>query len=236
MKGESLYPREDQIAELTRGVALPLPPLHELHLNSIAELLEGAWSDLQMTQPQALMTGTEPELTALMETRLNELIEGSTYWSNLAFTVARGKETNSFDGKHLEKRPDLSINLVDRKRNFPLVVECKLIDLSSDKSASLYCKDGVIRFVVGDYAWANREAFMLAYVRDGSSVSGALTPVLVKNQKSNPDPYRTEVVPESADHPTLDLARSRHGRIFDYSDGNKPGPISLWHLWVSAGH
>lgn len=237
MNSERLYPRGDQIEELTRGVKLPLAPLNDNHIVIIAEMLAEAWKHLLQSQRQTLLAGNEAEINALMETRLNIALEKTQPWSILVSNVARGKETSSFDGSHLEKRPDLSIQLTDRNRNFPLVVECKIIDHSSQQTVKLYCNNGIVRFVLGEYAWANREAFMLAYVRDGSSIKSSLTPLLRKSQKSNPDPYCTEKVPVSANPLTLDLACSRHSRNFHYLSGlpnNIPGPIDLWHLWIGA--
>ncbi len=239
MSGTSQRPRGDQIAELTRGLQLPLSPLHDFHLIFIAEMLGRAWDDLHHSQQQTLKIGSEPEITALMETRLNVLLDQYPSWSNLVHNVARGKETVSFDRSHLEKRPDLSIFLTNRYRNFPLVVECKIIESSSGKTVRLYCNKGLVKFVQGEYAWATREAFMLAYVRDGSSIDTCLTPLLIENQKTDPDPYCTENLPEATKHSTLDLARSHHSRSFSYlvgSPGTNPGAISLWHLWVSTKH
>lgn len=229
--------RYDQIVELTRGLKLPLSPLSQLHLAFIADMLARAWHDLLQSQHQTLMTGSEAEINALMETRLNTSIGANLAWSNLVKVVARGKETVSFDGSHLEKRPDLSIHLTDRNRNFPLVVECKLIELSSSKTVVMYCNNGLLRFVLGEYAWATCEAFMIAYVRDESSINLSLTPLLVEHQNCDPDPYRTECIPEMYENTTLDLARTRHGRDFQYVSGSPndvPGPIHLWHLWVST--
>ena len=237
MSSTSWHPRGDQIAELTRGLRFPLAPLNEFHLNFIAEMLARAWDDLLHSQRPTLMTGSEPEINTLMKARLNNLIDEDTSLSSLVYNVAPGEETVSFDASHLEKQPDLSIHLTDRKRNFPLVVECKLIEYSSGKTARLYCNKGLVKFVQGEYAWATREAFMLAYVRDGSLISTTLTPLLVENQKVKPDPYSTEIAPVSANHLTLDLAWTRHSRAFKYLSGspnNSPGPISLWHLWVSG--
>ena len=236
MSGISHPARSDQIAELTRGIKLPFEPLHKLHLSSIAELLVQAWSDLQGTQKKVLISGDEAEINALMETRLNLLIGKQSIWSTLVCNVTRGKETVSFDASHLEKRPDLSIYLTNRNRNFPLVVECKIIETSSGKTVQIYCDKGLVRFVKGEYAWGSREAFMLGYVRDGSSITASLTPILLHSQKNTPDPYCTEGSPEIMNGSTLDLAWTNHSRTFTYLCGppnDKPGLISLWHLWVS---
>ncbi|MCP5159014.1 MAG: hypothetical protein H6974_07515 [Gammaproteobacteria bacterium] len=141
----------------------------------------------------------------------------------------------NFDGSHLEKRPDLSISLTDRRRSFPLTVECKLIDANTGKQVDLYCRKGLARFLKGEYAWYAQEAMMLAYVRDGSTISLKLTSYLAKNQTQKTDLFATEKLPELLNSSCSDLARSRHSRKFRYIDQNpddNPGPIAVWHLWL----
>ena len=192
-----VHPREDQVAELTCGQTLPLAPLHEVHLRFIAEVLTRAWSDLLGERRSILLFGSETEVNSLIESRLNALIDEDELWSLLARSVARGRETLSYDGSHLEKRPDLSIHLTDRSPSFPLIVECKVIDARSRRTVDLYCDDGLLRFVRGEYGWATREAFMLAYVRDGSTISSCLAPFLIKSRTRQPDTYLTDALPES---------------------------------------
>jgi hypothetical protein len=150
--------------------------------------------------------------------------------------VVRGGETISFDGKRLELRPDLGIYLTGRNRNFPLVIECKIIDGVSGKGVDLYCKNGIRRFVEGEYALGSSQGLMLAYVRDGSSVSQTLTPHLSTSAANNPDPFRTEVMPSEEDAASLPVWMSRHGRAFTYvgGAGDQPGPIGISHLWFNA--
>ena len=178
----------------------------------------------------------EIEVNTLVETRLNALLDEDVRWSQLVSVVARGKETMSYDGRHLEKQPDLSIYLTNRSPSFPLVVECKLIDAPSRKRIDLYCKDGLMRFVRGEYAWAVREAFMLAYVRDGSTISSCLAPFLAHSKARQPDAYLTQSLPNPIVGSRMQLARSSHGRGFRYVDPGSvpPGEIEIWHLWVSA--
>ena len=140
----------------------------------------------------------------------------------------------SFDGSHLEKQPDLSLHLTCRNFSFPLIIECKLLDHPRGKRIDMYCSDGLARFVRGEYAWATREAFMLAYVRDGSRIASSLTPHLCERQKQTPDPFETSALPEMSAGTRLHLARSSHCRSFRYvrcPSSNEPGPISIWHLW-----
>ena len=175
MKPPAIRPRPDQISELSRGLRLPLPELQSDHLEIIAEGLRRAFDDISNQWPLVAASGSEAEITALMESRLNSLIEQDPLWGQLVLNVARGKESLSFDGSHLEKRPDLSIFLTSRNRGFPLITEAKILDGKAGKTEHLYCDKGIRRFLEGEYAWGNSEAFMMAYVRDGSSIHQTCT-------------------------------------------------------------
>lgn len=237
MRAASIRPRPDQIAELTRGLQLPLPEVSTIHLDIIAEGLLQAFEDIRARAPATVASGTESEVTALLEARLNAMIEVEPLWGQLVLCVARGKESLSFDGSHLEKRPDLSIYLSNRNRSFPLITEAKIIDAAASKTETLYCDNGIRRFVEGEYAWGNREAFMIAYVRDGSSIGTKLTPFLSNVISLDPPGYLVEGLPVATGSGSFDLAHSMHGRSFLYpsnpSDMLEPGPISVWHLWLS---
>lgn len=237
MRPAALRPRPDQVAELTRGLQLPLPEVSGVHLEVIAEGLLRAFIDVRTQSPSTVASGSEAEVTALMEARLNMMIEQDPLWGHLVLCVARGKEGLSFDGSHLEKRPDLSIYLSNRNRGFPLITEAKIMDAVSSKTEALYCDNGIRRFVEGEYAWGNREAFMVAYVRDGSSISTKLTPFLSSAMSQIPPGYLVEGLPVAIGSGNPDLAHSRHGRSFMYvghsSPDIQPGPISVWHLWLS---
>ena len=229
-------PRHDQVAELTHGVRLPLVPIADDHLEILAEGLRQAFDDLRTRESATMTTGKEPELTALMQARLNSLVDVDPLWRQLVLWVGRGVESISFDGSHLEKRPDLSIVLSGRERRFPLVAEAKILDAATSKTAELYCDKGIRRFVEGEYAWGNREAFMIGYVRDGSSIDTTLKASLSKAKDLHPHRYLVEVLPVAVASDRSDLAYTRHGRDFVYErqrPPNRPGPISLWHLWLA---
>lgn len=237
MKATAIHPRPDQVAELTRGLRLPLPGVSNVHLEVIAEGLLQAFSDIRAQSPLTVTSGSEAEVTALMEARLNRMIEQDTLWGQLVLCVARGKESLSFDGSHLETRPDLSIYLSNRNPGFPLITEAKIMDAATSKTEALYCENGISRFVEGKYAWGNREAFMIAYVRDGSSISTKLVPFLANAMSQTPPDYLVESLPVAVGTGGTDLAHSRHGRGFVYpgplSPSVEPGSISVWHLWLS---
>ena len=154
-------PRFDQIAELTRGIDLPLPPLHREHLRFIVEALCTAWTVLRERHPQVLLHRDEAEITSLLESKLLAFLDEEPLWSQMVRAVARGRETVSFDGSHLEKRPDLSLFLTCRSAVFPLAIESKIIDEANGKTVKLYCDRGVSRFLRGEYAWATCEAIII---------------------------------------------------------------------------
>ena len=236
MRRSGVRPRVDQVAELTRGLRLPLEPIADDHLEVLAERLQQAFDDIRVHEPTTVAMGEEREVTALMYARLNRMIEEDPLWRQLVIWVGRGSESISFDGSHLENRPDLSIVLSGASRRFPLVAEAKILDTAVSKTAALYCKNGIRRFVQGKYAWANREAFMIGYVRDGSSIDPTLKAFLSEAADSEPDRYLVEVLPVPVGSGPSDLAYTRHGREFVYGrqqPPNRPGPISLWHLWLA---
>jgi hypothetical protein len=233
-----ITPRPNQILELIRGLEFPLIALASEHLEVMAEVIGGAWQDLLASQAETLATGTEPEVNALLATRLNALLDEHPLWQQLVRSVSRGSEVASFDGSHLEKRPDLSIHLSGRNPSFPLMVECKIVDAVSQRGVDTYCASGLRRFLVGEYAWAAQEGFMLAYVRDGSSIAHTLAPFLQQSQSASPPPYAVEQMPCPVALENLDGAHSKHSRAFKYLVdaplNQKPGAISVWHLWMAA--
>lgn len=231
-----LRPREDQIADLTRGQRLPLDPISGEHLDVIIETVSRVWRGLLDERSQIIADGDEAEINALMESRLNCLWNTDPLWSQLVTSVARGKESLSFDGMHLEKRPDLSIYLTGKHPSFPVIVECKIIDHASGQGVDLYCSKGIARFVAGEYAWANREAILMAYIRDDSSVEDHLSPFLAASARRVPDPWQTNRLPEVATGLRSIVPSSHHSRAFHYPSpisAAAPGSIALWHLWLN---
>ena len=234
MSPAASVPRPDQIAELTRDIDFPLEPIDDVYLFVIADGIARAFNDIRISSHTTVATGGEAEVTALLEARLNSLISEDRLWRQLVRSVARGKETVSFDGTHLEKRPDLSIYLTARLPNFPLVAEAKIID--AVKGEILYCSQGLQRFLNGEYGWAGREAFMVAYVRDFTTIATRLTPYL--SAPAQMTSYAVQTAPASLGLAGCDAARSKHDRSFLYAHmappANFPGAIELWHLWVDA--
>jgi hypothetical protein len=227
--------RLDQVAELTRGVELPLPNVEAPVLELVIEAVALAWDHVLMQHPKIAKQGDEAEINAVIETWLNGQLPSIPSLDLFVSGVDRGRESISFDGKRIETRPDLSFRLTHVDARFRLLAECKIIDKASGKTTALYRSNGIARFVNGDYAWGCREAIMLAYVRCGSSLQGSLLRGLSRY------PEMAWVQHEMKSHPCLLIARdalgtSTHARSFSYvhNTTRTPGPIDLWHLWLEA--
>ena len=134
MSSPALLPRPDQIAELTRGLELPLAAISEDYLQIIAEGIIQAFNDIRASAPTPATCGDEAEVTALLVARLNRMIEEDVLWRQLVTCVMRGTESVSYDGTHLEKRPDLSILLSGRALRFPLIARTLV---TPDRSAAM---------------------------------------------------------------------------------------------------
>ncbi|MGE0503769.1 MAG: hypothetical protein AB7I79_24340 [Rhizobiaceae bacterium] len=236
MTSQQPTPRPEQIDALTRGLVLPLAPLDDEHLFLVADMLATAWDDLGRSSNQTLASGSEAEINALLAARLTGMLNEYPLWEQLVRCITRGTETVSFDGTHLEKRPDLSIHLTARTPAFPLLVECKLIDAPAGKTSALYCSHGLRRFLTGEYGWAIRESMMLAYVRDQSTTASCLAPFLIGSRSQEPEPYPMRHPPVTIARSALDLCKTSHDRAFRYvgreAPVDDPGPVAIWHIWL----
>lgn len=235
MSVPALTPRPDQVAELTRGLDLPLPPIADALMIALAETVFAAFAAIRASSPETVASGSEPEVSALLISRLNAMTEEVGLWRSLVRCVGRSDECISVDGTHLAKQPDLSIWLTNQSARFPLLAEAKIIDTANGKTETLYCSQGVRRFLVGEYGWGGREALMLGYVRDAATIPTRLAPYLAHT--GHAVTYAVEVGPVAVGL-AGDCARSQHARGFAYSHlptpDNLPGPIALWHLWLEA--
>ena len=236
MSSLSLAMRHDHLSELTREHDLPLSELDSLHVEFILSLLQQAYEELKRDHPLAMATGEEKHVTGLRVDRLNHLVGADSAAGLLIRAVARGAAAKNYDASRFEMRPDIQISLTGRQHLFPLIVECKLIDQPNGKTVDLYCHEGLARFSLGDYAWTNREALMMAYVRDGATIASCLHPFLTNASMRVPPEYAVVALPVACAAPLSNAAVSNHGRYFTYVHGTHagkmPGNIRVWHLWA----
>lgn len=215
----------DIVALLTASHALPTPPLRSVHLSIIVEGICSAWEEVLRNFPTIATQDPESVVNGALVSHLKLSTRGRSPFASLVQEVDRGTEQYNYDGTRHELRPDLQFRLKRLNSGYPLVGECKIMDVRGRKGLDKYKANGIERFMTGDYAWANSEGLMVAYVRDSSDAHGCLTEVT----GSAPEPWKA-------------LARThyrtRHPRAFEYVDRDPtlevPGDIALVHVWLSG--
>ena len=148
----------------------------------------------------------------------------------------REAKFRNFNGKSLDKMPDLHVAIIGRDNVRPsqdgIFIECKPVDRTHTAGVH-YCDKGIIRFVRGDYAWAMTTAMMIAYAADGYDIDPKLVDALNKSRS-----IETESMPVVCGVSQTILFCdqthvSHHKRDFQYVEtGEQAPPIELRHLWL----
>lgn len=114
-----------------------------------------------------------------------------------------------------------------------IFVECKPVD-SQHPIGSAYCKEGISRFVKGDYAWAVDRALMLAYVRNICQLPEGLDYVLgMKSARVNYK-LKKKLTPLGITGEGDEIYYTVHDRAPPASlPNNKTALIFLHHLWLN---
>ena len=205
-----------------------------------------AWARLA-SEVRDLGSATEDEITAGLQRVLNAMqrevaptVPGFTI--ETFERVTRGEHFANFDGARLDKQPDLRFSTIPTgtparlAEHHAIFAECKIVD-SVGQSIHRYCKDGLQRFVDGQYSWAMPSGLMLAYARESCSVPATLSPHLTAVCTfADPCAIKTNVVPtkDSATGGPPWAWVSTHARSWRYRRTNTaPGRIRVWHLWLS---
>ncbi len=204
--------------------------------------------ELLREQGYDLAAATEDGVTAALrgtiENRLRTSNEVTGFSGRTFDFVVRQGQWHNFDGTKIAKTPDLFFKLRDdngtRDRVLSefdgLFVEAKPVD-SRHSAGSRYCDDGLIRFVRGDYAWAMQEAMMLAYTRDGRTISGHLIPAMDQADRMTSletiDLPKACTMPGASACPEAEAVHiSHHRRNFQWPNGNGSATdITVYHLW-----
>lgn len=223
---------------------LPHPPLSLAYVLIVEAAIEMAWQILR-EKPRPgfdLSSAVEDVVTQeLCEVLCNEvfakgLVEG---FERDAFDVPdREPKVRNFNREHLDKMPDLLIRLVDRPDvalldQDGLFIECKPVD-ADHTAGKHYCDRGLIRFVIGDYAWAMTEAMMIGYVNEGYRITPKLQDALRKRAEEITTLNFPTPCPESKAGPFGEPAHtSEHARTFRYVETDRQAPpVTIRHLWL----
>ena len=211
--------------------------------------------ELLRKRKRSLATGLEDEITAELEGIIeNDLRQKNGdrtkggipgFDRNLFEAVTRHQCVVNHDGTKLKKEPDLCFKLrADAEarvlaNQYAIFIECKPVD-ATHAAGSCYCDDGLQRFITGDYAWAMRDAMMLAYARDSRTIAGNLLPAMREPERRK----RLQIVmlPRRVAHSSAEAAPraeplhcSRHRRSFSLPDTRGlAGEITIYHAWHDA--
>jgi hypothetical protein len=196
-----------------------------------------------------LATAGENQITRQLETTLENRIrnrgEIESFDSTFFGPVGRGSEVVNFNETKISKKPDLIFRLRREDRTDwdqtqdALFAECKPVD-QTHKLKDHYCaigKDctGIERFIIGNYAWAMQEAFMIAYVRGGLKIMRDLAPELMNTVRHHKlgSPTTPESVESSPFNEFTDLLhRTIHQRLFPWKQHEtQAGPVEIFHSW-----
>lgn len=221
-----------------QGPPPPFSAWSSRQIQTIERAIAQAWSQITVDlHCQAVLTGgTEPQITAMLQDALCELLNSGQVAGFSPATYLcpiRGQELDDYTGERLEKRPDLTFPRLSSRpasNHNALFFECKI--LGRGRALDDYVKDGVRRFQDGIYAWAMPHAGMLAYVIGPEAADpGTSLPAIWSTDPGPAAPY-APIEPVSDEGGVPAVALSRHARTFMLRNGEAPGHILLRHLWL----
>lgn len=202
-----------------------------------------AWEILKNEPPEGLClpAATEKSITiALLNIieilRAREMVDG--FNCREFETVTREGNLTNYNGKHPDKEPDFIFRLREiragtEKVQDGIIAECKPID-AAHPVGSVYCKEGLIRFINGDYAWAMQSGMMIGYVDTAYTVFPKLSDPLFKDKKiynTKKEPYVCSQSKRLKLYPLV--YKTIHERKWKYPQtGEKAPDITIRHLWL----
>lgn len=189
----------------------------------------------------SICSSTEDQITEHLYMILGELdAAGDSAVPGLSQLQLSGREANvrNYNGTKPDKQPDLTFRpirgLISCRNTVPaaIFIECKPID-ANHPLPSIYCRDGLIRFLNGDYAWGVDRAMMVGYVRNICSLPGGLSTALVGTTLSSQMDLvgGLQVLTNTAFGDAV--CQSTHNRQFQLPSTSSPvGSIVVNHLWL----
>ena len=234
-----------RIGFYTQGpVSLPHLAYPKATLRVIESAITEAWRIIR-DRPEGdfkIDEAVEDRITRELRTCLmNTVLDGGEVagFTSDHFRVTREGKFKSFDGTHLDKMPDLHIDVVrDSPASIPsadgLFVECKPID-RDHPAGSVYCDKGIIRFVNGDYSWASLQGLMVGYASPSYTMPRKLTESLEGRTKAlgligNVTACTDSQASGYGQHPHITV----HNRTFIYPLTKTKAPsVTLRHVWLN---
>jgi len=226
------------IGFFTHGIefTLPHPKIPQRTILLLCDVIKKAWCLLEETPPSGFELKSADEdtitqvLVEIIENRLRKSGEIGGFNCAMFGKVARDSKVTNFNKEHPDKIPDIFFDL---KRDHlqilgdqdGLFVECKPVD-KKHRVWSFYCKKGLTRFVIGDYAWAMQDALMVGYTKEPYSFKHLSS--ILNDKKS------TELnTIEHYEIAKFKIYSSYHSRDFEWLENRgKACEILLTHLWL----
>lgn len=222
----------------------PHPPLNIRIILVVENAVRKAWEILKSEPSKNLYitTATEKQITiALLDIieklRATGMVDG--FNSREFETVIREGKLTNYNGKHPDKEPDFVFRLREirtgtEKIQDGIIAECKPVD-KAHPVGYVYCKNGLIRFINGDYAWAMQSGMMIGYVDKAYTIFPKLSDPLRKEKKI----YNTKKGPDVCLHSKKlkknepDVYITIHERMWAYIQTSEKAPdITMRHLWL----
>ena len=221
----------------------PFPPFPKVILNAVVKAARRAWLPIA-EEERACRHGegrNEVQLNAEMAIEMDALRRLNLvrdFTADIFETPIADAPTRNFSGERIGTRPDITIRLRSLRPALanPMVdavfIECKC--LRESQNLGPYFKDGMRRFIDGDYGWAVQQAIMVGYLETGQVLPEDLEKRLMRNGQDTEmnlvlDDRRRRVRPSGQRY----LAFTRHQRIWRHQNDDFPGDIELLHVWLS---
>jgi len=224
-------------------VEMPHPRLSLAIILIIEDAIRAAWLMLLNDNPARFN-----RLTALEETinhHLRETLQDRIWNRNkvdgfngeLVACITSAEEIRNFDGKEFKKRPDMIVKLVGLPNNilpsqYGIFIECKPVDANHSLTGD-YCKRGIVRFIVGRYAWAMQEALMIGYTQSNPNSLTSLQLALESTANTTQSLGQPSLCPLSNPTSVDRTVVTKHRRRFEYLENSQPAvDITLRHVWL----
>lgn len=226
------------IGFFTHGIEfiLPHPKIPQRTILLLCDVIKKAWRLLEENPPSGfdLKSADEDTITqilvAIIENRLRKSGEIGGFNCAMFGKVTRDPKIVNFNMEHPDKMPDIFFDL--KRDHLPILgdqdglfVECKPVD-KKHHVWSCYCKKGLTRFVIGDYAWAMQDALMVGYTKVPYSFEH-LSSILDDKKSVELNMIKHSKIIE------FEIYRSYHDRKFEWMENKgKSCDIELTHLWL----
>lgn len=225
---------------------LPFPPLTTLQVRAVLEAFRLAWSHfLEMPEPHGIanvLEATEVQISdallAVISTIHNTTPPPIPAFTEFFQTPVSDESMSNFDNsKPITKvdfcfRPKVNPYPGRNPRPYGLFVEAKPV---IDGGVSNYMRKGLIKFQIGDYAWATTQGMMVAYVRPTNrELLDALNKYFKRHGVAEEFGLTAppHVWPKDRRRPRA--YTTSHERTWQYPPPNPhgPGDIEIIHLWL----